>query len=45
MKEIDMDINTQRIVSIIVSALEAKKYPDFFDIFLTKKEKFITVTS
>ena len=32
-----MTRNTQSIVSIVVSALEARNYPDFSNFFLTKK--------
>ena len=38
MKEIDRAINTWRDVSIGVSILEAKNYPDLFDNFLTKQK-------
>ena len=34
-----MAISILRIVSIVVSTLEAKNVSEFFDIFLTKKNK------
>ena len=38
MKETEMAKNTQKIVSIVVSTIEAKNCPDFFDICLTKSK-------